>query len=53
MFFVACFNFKKRCNNISQDIKQRALVFKCQSQKKQFDHFIKKTQWQKDISQND
>ena len=40
MFFAARFHFKERCNNIVEDIKQRSIVLKCQSQEKQ-----KKATW--------
>ena len=53
MYFTACFRFKEGCNNVAEDIKQRAIVLKFQSHTKKFDHFILKTQLQKDNSQND
>ena len=53
MYFTACFRFKEGCNNVAEDIKQRAIVLKFQLLKKKFDHFILKTQLQKHISQND
>ena len=47
MYFAACFRFKEGCNNVAEDIKQRTTVLKFESQIKQFDHFILKTQLQK------
>ena len=40
MFFAARFHFKDRCNNRAEDIKQRSMVLKCQSQEK-----LRKTTW--------
>ena len=53
MYFAACFRFKEGCNNVAEDIKQRAIALKLESYTKKFDHIILKTQLQKDNSQSD